>query len=88
MISDGSVSLEDFCDRLSRLPLAYEPGSSWRYSVATDVCARLVEIISGKAFDEFLREDIFLPLGMLDTDFWVPEDKTDRFITQLSLIHI
>ena len=82
VISDGSVSLEDFCDRLSRLPLAYEPGSSWRYSVATDVCARLVEVLSGKAFDEFLRENIFLPLGMGDTDFWVPKDKTDRFITQ------
>ena len=82
VISDGSVSLEDFCDRLSGLPLAYEPGSSWRYSVATDVCARLVEVLSGKAFDEFLRENIFLPLGMGDTDFWVPKDKTDRFITQ------
>ena len=88
VISDGSVSLEDFCDRLSRLPLAYEPGSSWRYSVATDVCARLVEVLSGKAFDKFLRENIILPLGMGDKGFWVPKDKTDRFTAQHAPIYL
>ena len=82
VLADSSIDLEEFCDRVARLPLAYEPGASWRYSVATDVCARLVEVLSGQKFDEFLQQRIFAPLGMVDTGFWVPPEKTDRFITQ------
>ncbi|MEM9621676.1 MAG: serine hydrolase domain-containing protein [Pseudomonadota bacterium] len=81
VLTDSDVDLETFCQRVARLPLAYEPGTSWRYSVATDVCARLVEVLSGQRFDEFLRARIFQPLGMLDTDFWVPPEKAERFIT-------
>ena len=84
VLADSSIELEEFCDRVARLPLAYEPGTSWRYSVATDVCARLVEVLSGMAFDEFLQQRIFEPLGMPDTDFWVPPEKASRFITQYS----
>jgi CubicO group peptidase (beta-lactamase class C family) len=82
VLADSSIDLEEFCDRVAALPLAYEPGTSWRYSVATDVCARLVEVLSGMPFDEFLQQRIFAPLNMPDTDFWVPPEKTDRFITQ------
>ena len=46
VLTDFSIDLEEFCDRAARLPLAYEPGTSWRYSVATDVCARLIEVLS------------------------------------------
>ena len=81
VLSDFSVDLEEFCDRAARLPLAYHPGTDWRYSVATDVCARLVEVISGQKFDDYLKQHIFSPLGMVDTDFFVPADKADRFIT-------
>jgi len=81
VLADTSMSLEEFCQRVARLPLAYEPGTSWRYSVATDVCARLVEVLSGEPFDHFLQKRIFEPLAMVDTDFWVPPAKADRFIT-------
>ena len=80
-LGQSSMDLEELCDLLSQQPLAYEPGSSWRYSFATDVCARLVEVISGKPFDVFLQERIFDPLNMKDTGFWVPEAKMDRFIS-------
>jgi CubicO group peptidase (beta-lactamase class C family) len=81
VLGDFSIDLEEFCHRVSLLPLAYQPGTSWRYSVATDVCARLVEVLSGQRFDEFLSQRLFAPLGMVDTDFWVPPEKAHRFIT-------
>lgn len=74
------LTLETLCDRLGDLPLAYQPGTGWRYSLATDVTARLVEVLSGLRFDEYLRANIFEPLGMVDTDFWVPPAKQDRFV--------
>lgn len=81
VLGDFSLDLEEFCDRASKLPLAYHPGTSWRYSIATDVCARLVEVISGQRFDEYLDAHIFGPLGMVDTGFWVPPEKSERFVT-------
>ncbi len=88
VLTDFSMDLEEFCDRAARLPLAYEPGASWRYSVATDVCARLIEVLSGQKFDAFLQANIFTPLGMVDTDFWVPEEKADRFITMYAPVDL
>ena len=82
IFSNWDTTLEELCAKLSTLPLAYQPGSSWRYSLATDVTARLVEVCSGQRFDEFLQEQVFAPLGMVDTGFWVPPEKRDRFITQ------
>ena len=81
LFGDADMDLEEFCGLVAKLPLAYHPGTSWRYSVATDICARLVEVLSGLRFDEFLRAHIFNPLGMADTDFSVPPQKADRFIT-------
>ncbi|MEM7077701.1 MAG: serine hydrolase domain-containing protein [Pseudomonadota bacterium] len=81
VLGDSSLNLEEFCSRVAKLPLAYQPGTGWRYSVATDVCARLVEVLSGQTFDAFLKDHIFAPLGMVDTDFWVPPEKTERFIS-------
>jgi CubicO group peptidase (beta-lactamase class C family) len=66
-------------ERLAERPLRFHPGTHWFYSVSTDVCARLVEIISGQRFDEYLNEEIFEPLGMDDTGFMVPDEKIDRF---------
>ena len=77
----ASVTLEGLCTVLAGLPLAYHPGTHWRYSFATDVTARVVEVLSGQRFDEFLADQVFAPLGMVDTDFWVPESKRDRFVT-------
>ena len=80
-LNDFTLSLEALCERLATLPLAYQPGSSWRYSFATDVIARLVELVSGQPFDHYLKQHIFEPLNMVDTDFWVPPEKRDRFLT-------
>ena len=77
----GSRSDDDmasFLAKLGRLPLAYQPGTAWLYSLASDACGALVEVISGRPFDAFLREEIFDPLGMVDTAFHVPPDKLDR----------
>jgi CubicO group peptidase (beta-lactamase class C family) len=74
-------TLETLCGKLARLPLAYHPGTDWRYSFATDVTARVVEVLSGMRFDEFLETHIFEPLAMVDTGFYVPADKAVRFIT-------
>ena len=72
------TSLSDMMDILADLPLVFHPGTGWEYSVATDVMARLVEIISGQPFDAFIQERILDPLGMEDTGFVVPEEKIHR----------
>ncbi len=66
-------------ETLAGLPLLFEPGERWHYSLATDVLGYLVEVLSGQSFDTFLQERIFDPLKMVDTDFYVPAEKIDRF---------
>jgi CubicO group peptidase (beta-lactamase class C family) len=78
-IGDGKGTLRDMIEKLSELPLQFSPGSRWGYSMATDVCGYLVERLSGKRFDQYLQDDIFGPLRMVDTGFTVPENKVDRF---------
>jgi CubicO group peptidase (beta-lactamase class C family) len=70
--------LDGFIDALAKVPLEFSPGTAWNYSVSTDVLGYLVGKISGLPFDEFLRQRIFGPLGMHDTDFHVPEHKASR----------
>ena len=72
-------TLESFVGLLAQVPLRYHPGERWMYSLATDVCGALVEIISGKPFDQYLQETIFDPLGMVDTAFTVTPDRAARF---------
>ena len=72
------LNLEGMVDQLLTFPLAYQPGTRWHYSVSTDVCARLVEIISGQPIDRFLQERIFWPLGMRDTGYYVPPHELSR----------
>ena len=61
----------EFMDKLAKVPLRYQPGERWMYSLSTDVCGALVEKISGQRFDKYLQEAIFEPLGMKDTAFFV-----------------
>ena len=75
----SACTLAEICDHLDRVALLYQPGTRWYYSVAADVVGRLVEVASGQAFDEFLQQRIFAPLGMVDTGFFCPPDKLDRF---------
>ena len=78
--SAGSAdTMTEFMDKLAQVPLRYQPGTAWMYSLATDVCGALVEIISGKPLAQYLDEVIFQPLGMVDTAFWVSEAKKPRF---------
>ena len=72
-------TLQSMIDDLATIPLEFSPGEAWNYSVATDVLGYLVGLISGKPFEQFLKERIFNPLGMNDTDFFVPKDKAHRF---------
>lgn len=67
-------------DELAELPLAYHPGTSWEYSIATDVLGRLVEVLSGGSLESFFEERIFAPLGMVDTAFALPQDKHGRLV--------
>jgi CubicO group peptidase (beta-lactamase class C family) len=76
---DSDATLESFCAGLGERHLDHHPGTRWIYGVSTDVCARLVEAMSGQRFDDYLQETIFEPLGMTDTAFHVPDDKVERF---------
>lgn len=77
-------NMQEFIKRLGTLPLLFQPGSRWHYSVAVDVQGALVEAISGQSFGDFLQERIFAPLGMHDTFFVVPEEKQSRLATLYS----
>jgi CubicO group peptidase (beta-lactamase class C family) len=72
-------TLDDMIAKLATLPLEFSPGEAWNYSVATDVLGYLVGKISGMSFDDFLKQRIFDPLGMVDTAFHVPQEKIGRF---------
>jgi CubicO group peptidase (beta-lactamase class C family) len=76
----------DFVAAIAKLPLLYQPGEKWGYSHATHVLGRLLEVIDGKPLGEVLRNRILAPLGMDDTDFWVPPEKHDRIAEGKSAI--
>ncbi|MER7078804.1 CubicO group peptidase, beta-lactamase class C family [Saccharopolyspora kobensis] len=75
------LDLAGCCDAWASLPLLFDPGTAWNYSVATDVLGRIVEVISGQTLDEFFRTRIFEPLGMSDTGFAVAREDADRLAT-------
>jgi CubicO group peptidase (beta-lactamase class C family) len=77
-VLDPALDLAQMMEALGRLPLRFEPGSAWNYSVATDVVGRLVEVVSGLELDAYFRRHVFAPLGMHDTFFSVPAEKQDR----------
>jgi CubicO group peptidase (beta-lactamase class C family) len=72
-------TLEEMIEKLATLPLEFSPGEAWNYSVSTDVLGYIVGKVSGMSFEGFLKERIFDPLGMVDTAFYVPEEKVSRF---------
>lgn len=78
LMHNAQRTLQQFVDELARLPLAYHPGTKWHYSVSIDVAAHVIEIIANQPLRHFLRERIFDPLGMVDTDFYVPPEKRHR----------
>ena len=70
--------LEEKTGRIAEMPLDHQPGAAWSYSIAYDALGYLVQVVSGMSFEAFLQRRIFQPLGMVDTGFYVPEDKRDR----------
>jgi CubicO group peptidase (beta-lactamase class C family) len=76
---DKIDSLQELADKLATMPLLYHPGERWEYSLAHDVQARLVEVLSGMKFNEFVLKRITGPLGMKDTFFGIPADRAGRF---------
>jgi len=79
-----SQSLEELIGKLEKIPLLYQPGSRWVYSVAMDIQGYIVEKLSGQTLPDFMQQRIFGPLGMKDTGFFVPKEKRSRFATLYS----
>ena len=77
-IQDPKTTLAVMMDKLANIPLRQQPGTFWHYSIAVDIQARLIEVLSGMPFDAYLQQHIFEPLQMVDTDFYAPEDKAER----------
>ncbi len=77
----GGMSTLEFCNRLGSEPLAFEPGTHWRYGTSADILGAVIEAATGRRFGDFLREELFEPLDMKDTAFQVPEKKRDRLVT-------
>jgi CubicO group peptidase (beta-lactamase class C family) len=78
-LSSWQLSLPDMVQEIAKLPLAHQPGTVWRYSIAHDVLGYLIGVVTGTPFDSFLQDRVFKPLGMADTGFYVPQEKADRF---------
>lgn len=73
------LTTREWMERVAQVPLAFQPGERWMYGLSADVLGAVAEVVTGKRYGIFLREEIFTPLGMTDTGFFVPEEKRQRF---------
>lgn len=80
-----AANLQEMIDRLAKIPLNYQPGKGWTYSLSMDIEGYLVEKFSGQSLPDFMRDHIFTPLGMKDTGFYVPQEKQSRFATDYGI---
>lgn len=79
-VDQGSVrNLEDFTNRLAKVPLRFHPGDAYAYGFSTDVLGRVIEVVTGRTLEQFLTTSLFEPLSMCDTSFSVPDEKLHRF---------
>lgn len=78
VITNNKITTQDFAERLSKIPLDFEPGTDYSYSFCADVIGAVIEKITSQKFSDFLKQRIFYPLGMNDTDFYVPPEKQNR----------
>lgn len=81
IVEGCAMDTVELANAIGKLPMAFEPGTQFRYSTCADVLGAVIEVVSGKPFGQFLKEELFDPLGMKDTAFWVPQDKQTRFVT-------
>ena len=77
----ASKNLQEMIDKLAKIPLLYQPGTKWVYSVSMDIQGYITEKLSGQSLPDFMRDHIFVPLKMKDSGFYVPKEKWDRFAT-------
>ena len=77
----AQITLAEVMGRLAEQPLLFDPGEQFAYGLNTDVLGYLIEVVSGMPLDEFFRTEIFEPLGMTDTAFYLPDEKADRLVT-------
>lgn len=77
---ENPISTLEFANRLGQGPLSFEPGSYWQYGTSADILGAVVEAVSGMRYGDFLNKEIFEPLEMRDTSFWLPEDKRNRLV--------
>lgn len=80
LFTDEPMSTEEFAEKIGNVPLAFQPGTSWQYGVSADILGAIIQKISGKEFRDFLIDEIFTPLNMKDTDFFVPKEKQHRLV--------
>lgn len=78
LFSNNPMSTMEFASKLGQGPLSFEPGSSWQYGTSADVLGAIIEVVSGMRFGQFLQKELFEPLGMQDTGFWLPKEKRTR----------
>ncbi len=88
LLANAAWTLEQFVQELTNIPLAYQPGRQWQYSVSIDVAAHLIEILADQPRRDFLQERIFGPLGMPDTDFYVPKNKLARLASMYGVVDL
>lgn len=78
LLGDNPMTTQELANALGKCSLAFEPGSSWNYSTCADILGAVIEVVAGMKLGEFMEKEIFGPLGMKDTAFWVPEEKQER----------
>jgi CubicO group peptidase (beta-lactamase class C family) len=79
LLQGERISTQELCNYIAKQPLAFEPGEQWRYGLSVDVMGAILEVTSGMKLSEFYKKEIFEPLGMDDTGFWVETEKQNRF---------
>lgn len=80
------VTTMDYVNRIAQIPLVFQPGERWMYGLSADILGAVIEVVSGKKYSKFLQDEIFLPLGMKDTGFYVPTDKEWRFAKNYDMV--
>lgn len=80
-LTEKNIKLETVMEKLAAQPLLFDPGTAWAYGLNTDLLGYLVEVISGKTLDQYFADEIFAPLRMDDTYFYIPDSKAERLVT-------
>ena len=78
ILGENKISTMEFAKRMAKIPVSFEPGTNYCYGLSADILGAVIEVVSGMKFSQFLKKNIFEPLGMIDTDFYVPSEKQNR----------